>query len=110
MASEMCYSEKMSFPLEFTLGTDSLNTKVIPVGDQLISSCLLSETNILNRNYFYCCDFLCSRFIIGVGRFRILGGGGGGGPGLEYWGGGGGAGKFKQRIERNSFASSFKLN
>ena len=33
-----------------------------------------------------------SRYIIGVGRFRILGGGGGGGgQGLEYWGGQGGA-------------------
>ena len=32
------------------------------------------------------------RSIIGVGRFRILGGGGGGGgQGLEFWGGQGGA-------------------
>ena len=40
-------------------------------------------------------DFKCQHVqIIGVGRFRILGGGGGGGrggQGLEYWGGQGGA-------------------
>ena len=33
--------------------------------------------------------FFSKSMIIGVGRFRILGGGGGGGQGLEYWGVGG---------------------
>ena len=36
---------------------------------------------------FFAC--LNLRQLIGVGRFKILGGGGGGGQGLEYWGGGG---------------------